>query len=56
MIFALPPTDAQQAEAARLDANGWLIEHNLRHLHKLKALRSGLAADLLSGRVRTVPV
>ena len=50
----IPPYEEQRRIAAILDAVDEVIQSNEDQLDKLERLRSGLAADLLSGRVRTV--
>ncbi|MCY4102090.1 MAG: restriction endonuclease subunit S [bacterium] len=50
----LPPLEAQRHIAEILDAADYDIEADEMRLEKLRRLRSGLASDLLSGRVRTV--
>ena len=52
----LPPLAEQRRIAAILDTIGDTIRANEQQCDKLRQLRSGLAADLLSGRVRTVAV
>ncbi len=49
-----PPMEEQRRIAEILDAADESIRVHERERDKLKQLRSGLAADLLSGRVRTV--
>ena len=51
-----PPLDEQRRVAETLDTIGETIRANEERRDKLLQVRSGLAADLLSGRVRTVPV
>ena len=50
----LPPLAEQRRISAILDTTDEAIHVDERRLDKLRRLRSGLAADLLSGRVRTV--
>lgn len=50
----LLPRDQQEVVGATLDDSLALIDAERRRLDKLRLLRSGLGADLLSGRVRTV--
>lgn len=50
----LPPLKEQRRIAEILDAADYNIEADEMRLAKLRELRAGLAADLLSGRVRTV--
>jgi hypothetical protein len=50
----LPPLEEQRRIAEILDTVDETIRANERKRDKLRQLRSGLAADLLSGRVRTV--
>ena len=50
----VPPLEEQRRIAEILDAADETIKANERQLKKLQRLRSGLADDLLSGRVRTV--
>ena len=50
----LLPRDQQEVVGAILDDSLELIDMEGRSLDKLRLLRSGLVADLLSGRVRTV--
>ncbi len=54
--FRLPriPLEEQQRIAEILDTIDEAIQTSEKQLDKLRELRSGLAADLLSGRVRTV--
>ena len=56
--FAFPNVtlEEQRRIAGILDTLDSTIEHNEAELAKLRELRAGLAADLLSGRVRTVAV
>ena len=49
-----PPLDEQRRVAEILDTIGETIRANEERRDKLRKVRSGLAADLLSGRVRTV--
>ena len=46
--------EEQRRIAGILDSIDETIRSNEEQLDKLKQIRSGLAADLLSGRVRTV--
>ena len=48
--------EEQEIAGAALDGSGASISAECERLEKLRQLRSGLAADLLSGRVRTVVV
>ena len=50
----IPPLEEQRHIAAVLDAADEVIQGTEDQLDKLEELRSGLSADLLSGRVRTV--
>ena len=50
----LPPLEEQRRIAEILDTVDGTIRSNESELAKLRQLRAGLAADLLSGRVRTV--
>ncbi len=50
----LPPLEEQRRIAAILDTIGDSIRANEQHCGKLRELRSGLAADLLSGKTRTM--
>ena len=50
----LPPLKEQRRIARILDDIGDTIQANRRQLEKLRQLRVGLAADLFSGKVRTV--
>lgn len=52
--LSVPPLAQQQRIAEILDTVEETIQTNVTKCEKLKALRTGLAADLLSGRVRTV--
>ena len=55
-VLPVPPIEEQRTvvdSVARLTAS---IDSERRRCAKLRATRAGLAADLLSGRVRTVPV
>ena len=54
IVVRLPPLADQRRIAERLDAADVAIREEDGRLEKLRQLRSGLAADLLSGRVRTV--
>ena len=49
-----PPLEEQQRVVSILDTINETIQTNEKQLGKFRELRSGLAADLLSGRVRTV--
>ena len=53
-IVSLPPLKEQKRIAAILDSADLAIQENEAELAKLQKLRSGLASDLLSGKVRTV--
>ncbi|MDE0643324.1 MAG: restriction endonuclease subunit S [bacterium] len=50
----VPPLKKQKLIAEILDSADLAIQENEAELAKLQKLRSGLASDLLSGRVRTV--
>ena len=50
----LPPLEEQRRIAEVLDSIDETIRRNEEQLDKLQQIRSGLAEDLLSGRVRTV--
>ena len=50
----VPPLEEQQRIGEILDTLDETIQANKKQLKKLQRLRSGLADDLLSGRVRTV--
>lgn len=54
VVLQVPPLEEQKRIAQVLDAIDETIEANEEQLGKLRELRSGLAADLLSGQVRTV--
>ena len=54
-MIRLPPIEEQQRIAEILDTVDETIRANQQQLDKLQKLRAGLADDLLSGRVRTVP-
>lgn len=54
MPIAIPDNDSQQIISKTIETSNVLISAQLSQLHKLQQLRSGLADDLLSGRVRTV--
>ena len=54
ITVSLPPLEEQRRIAKILDTIDETIRANERKRDKLRHLRSGLAADLLSGRVRTV--
>lgn len=47
-----PPPEERSRIAAILNATHSGIDHEIRKLHKLKTLKKGLMADLLTGRVR----
>ena len=53
LAFDIPPVDKQRRAVRSLDAVNTRIEAETAQLEKLRWTRSGLAADLLSGRVRT---
>ena len=55
LTVQLPPLREQQRIAEILDTVDATIRTNQQELDKLRKLRSGLATDLLSGRVRTLP-
>jgi restriction endonuclease S subunit len=52
----LPELERQRDIARRIDAAQASIDLHGRNISKLRRARSGLAADLLSSRVRTVAV
>ncbi len=54
LMFVLPTLDGQRVAVQRLDAAESAIARHADVLAKLRRVRSGLAADLLSGHVRTV--
>ena len=54
VVVPVPPLEEQRRIAAILDTFDETIRANEQQRDKLWRLRSGLAADLLSGRVRTV--
>jgi type I restriction enzyme S subunit len=54
LVVPLPSIDDQQDMAAVLRSSREVIASEVERLSKLSAIRSGVAADLLSGRVRTV--
>ena len=54
VILQVPPLEEQRRIGEVLETFDEAIEANEEQLGKLRQLRSGLAADLLSGRVRTV--
>jgi restriction endonuclease S subunit len=54
MAFALPGLAEQRIVADRLDSAEAAIEKYIAEHEKLCGVRSGIASDLLSGRVRTV--
>ena len=56
LLLPLPPLKEQRRIARILDDTDETIQAHRRQLEKLRQLRSGLAADLFSGRVRTVKV
>ena len=51
----LPPVEEQEMIVLRYSAISNRIQEDQGLLYRLKALRSGLASDLLTGRVRTRP-
>lgn len=53
VILKVPPLEEQRRIGAILDAIDGTIRVHQDQLDKLRQLRSGLAADLLSGRIRT---
>lgn len=55
-LVSVPPLKEQRRIARILDDADETIQAHRRQLEKLRQLRSGLAADLFSGRVRTVKV
>ena len=52
----VPPLGAQETIVQTAKAEQHVLEAERARLAKLRALRVGLADDLLTGRVRTVPV
>ena len=50
--FSFPPLDEQSKIAAPLNAERDTAETNLKHLSKLRALKTALMQDLLTGRKR----
>lgn len=54
LVIPVPPLEEQRRIAQILDASDDAIRAEQGELAKLRQLRAGLAADLLSGRVRTV--
>ena len=50
--FSFPPLDEQSNIAAMLNAEKSAAEKNLKHLAKLRSLRTALMQDLLTGRKR----
>ena len=54
IVLKIPPLEEQRRIAAILDTFDETVRANEQQRDKLWRLRSGLAADLLSGRVRTV--
>jgi type I restriction enzyme S subunit len=50
--FSFPPLDEQSKIAALLNAERDTAETNLKHLSKLRALKTALMQDLLTGRKR----
>lgn len=56
LVVPTPPIRAQQEVAGTIDAAISRVERARSEAAKLRSLRVGLAQDLLSGRVRTVPV
>jgi type I restriction enzyme S subunit len=50
--FSFPPLDEQSKIAALLNAERGAAETNLKHLSKLRALKTALMQDLLTGRKR----
>ena len=53
LAFDIPPVDEQRRAVRSLNAVSIRLEVETAQLEKLRWTRSGLAADLLSGRVRT---
>lgn len=51
--MAVPPRDEQDAAAARIRAIENAVDQETMEAEKLRALKAGLAEDLLTGRVRT---
>lgn len=54
LTLQVPARSEQQRSIGLLDASAAVIRREHDRLDKLRATRAGLAADLLSGRVRTV--
>ena len=54
LVLDIPPLGVQRRAVRSLDAVSTQIEAETGKLEKLRWARTGLAADLLSGRVRTV--
>ena len=54
VVLQVPPLEGQRRIAETIDTVDQTAQANEKHLSKLQELRSGLAAELLSGRVRTV--
>lgn len=52
----VPPLEAQRQIVAVMDSAEWHVATLARRIVQLQQLRAGLADDLLTGRVRTVPV
>lgn len=55
LLVAMPPLDEQQRIVHVLASVDDRIKAEEERLRKLRSLRAGLATDLLTGRVRTVP-
>ncbi len=55
LTLCLPPRQEQERQVVVLKAFDSRLRAESNELSKYKRIRSGLAADLLSGRVRTVP-
>ncbi len=55
MPISVPGCDHQRVLSEVIESSANSLAAESRQLEKLRQLRSGLAADLLSGRVRTVP-
>ena len=54
IVLQVPPLGEQRRIAEILDSIDETVQANEGRLDKLRRLRSGLAADLLAGRVRMV--
>ena len=53
-VLPLPPIEEQRLIVKAIDHGDAALKSERDFWEKLRKLRSGLAADLLSGRVRTV--